>query len=158
MRVRRTPVHLSMRAANRALAAVAAALLIALGAATAWAQLALRPGKYDVKLEVSLAGASLPMAQQDSDCLSAEDAKDLVKAMLRELATAQTCTASNINTAGNTLTFDAACDVEGARITSSTQLTLHSDTAYTAVMRVATPGVNTIMTITGEWAGESCTG
>jgi Protein of unknown function (DUF3617) len=133
-------------------------LLIALAAATAWAQLALRPGKYDVKLEVSLAGAPLPMTQQDSDCLSPEDAQDLVKAMLRELATAQNCTASNIKTAGNKLTFDAACDVEGAHITSSTELTLQSDTAYTAVMKVATPGFDTIMKITGKWAGESCSG
>jgi hypothetical protein len=135
---------------------VAVALLAALGAATAWAQLALRPGKWDVKLEVSMAGLPLPMSQQDADCLSPEDAKDLVKAMLRELATAQSCTADNIKTSGNRLPFDAACDVEGAHVTSSTELTLHSDTDYTAVMTVATPGFDTVMKITGKWAGESC--
>jgi hypothetical protein len=139
-------------------ARLATASLVAVGAATAWAQLALRPGKYDVTLEVSLPGAPLPMSQHDVDCLSPEDAKDLVKAMLRELATAQSCSANNIETAGNKLTFDAACVVEGAQVKSSTELTLRSDTAYTAVMTVATPGVNTIMKITGKWVGESCAG
>jgi uncharacterized protein DUF3617 len=148
----------AMRSTTTKRAGIAIVLVLALGAATAWAQLALRPGKYDVKLEVTMAGLPLPMSQEDVDCLSPDDAMDLVKAMLRELATAQSCTASNIKQTGNKLTFDAACVVEGAQVTSSTELTLQSETAYTAVMTVKTSGLDTVMKITGKWAGEACTG
>jgi len=139
---------------SRALIAFAA---LAAASTAAWAQLALRPGQYKVTLEMTLPGAPGPATQDDTDCLSPEDAKDLVKAMMRELASAESCTANNIKTTGNKLTFDAACNVEGNVVTSKAELTLTGNDAYTAVMTVGTGGVNTTMKITGKWVSETCT-
>jgi hypothetical protein len=136
----------------------AAGTLLGLIAATAaWAQLALRPGQYNVTMELTLPGAPSAGAQQDTDCLSPEDAKDLVKAMMRELANEQSCTASNVKTSGNTLTFDAACSVEGNVVSANTELTIKSETSYAAVMQVNAAGVSTTLKITGQWAGATCT-
>jgi hypothetical protein len=136
---------------------VAAGVVLGLAASTAWAQLTLRPGQYDVKLELSLPGVPISNAQQDTDCLSADDAKDLVKAMLRELAAETTCTASNVKTAGKTLTFDAACTLEGNSVTAKTELVVQSDTAYVANMLLNAAGVSTQLKITGRWASATCT-
>jgi hypothetical protein len=138
---------------TRALAAVTA---LTIGAAAAWAQLALKPGQYHVQLETTLPGAQ-PMTQEDTDCLSPDDAKDIVKAMMRELASAESCTANNIRTNGNTLTFEAACDVQGAHVTSSAELTITGDDAYTAIMKIGASGAAMTMKITGKWVGATCT-
>jgi hypothetical protein len=135
----------------------AAGSLLALAASAVWAQLALRPGQYNVTMELTLPGAPASVPQQDTDCLSPDDAKDLVKAMLRELSTEQSCSASNVKATGNTLTFDAACTVEGNVVSANTELTIESDTSYAAVMQVRAAGVSTTLRITGEWVGATCT-
>ncbi len=136
---------------------LAAGSLLALVATAAWAQLALRPGKYNVTLELTLPGAPISSTQEDTDCLSAEDAKDLVKAMMRELSAEQTCTASNVKTAGSKLTFDAACTIQGNVVSANTELTIKSDTAYDATMKINAAGVSTTLKIAGQWAGATCT-
>ena len=141
----------------RAKQILAAVTLLALAATAAWAQLALRPGKYNVTMELTLPGAPISNTQEDTDCLSPEDAKDLVKAMMRELSSESSCSASNVKTAGNKLTFDAACTVQGNIVSANTELTLKSDTSYAAVMKVNAAGVNTTLKIAGEWAGATCT-
>jgi hypothetical protein len=139
--------------ANKILVAL---LLLALAATAAWAQLALRPGKYNVTMELTLPGAPISNTQEDTDCLSADDAKDLVKAMMRELTSEQSCTASNVKTAGNKLTFDASCTMQGAVVSANTELTIKSDTSYAAVMKLSGAGMNTTLKISGEWAGATC--
>jgi hypothetical protein len=136
---------------------LAAVALLALAATAAWAQLALRPGKYNVRMEVTLPGAPTAATQDDTDCLSPDDAKDLVKAMMRELSTEQSCTASNVKTTGNKLTFDAACTVAGNVVSANTELTIPNDTSYAAVMKIDTAGVSTTVKIAGQWAGATCT-
>jgi hypothetical protein len=134
-----------------------AAALLGLAATAAWGQLALRPGKYDVMLEITLPGSPAASVQKETDCLSAEDAKDLVRAMLRELAAEQTCSASNVKTTGNRLTFDAACAVQGVVISATGDLTIKSDTSYDALMKVGAAGVDTTLKIAGRWVGAECT-
>jgi len=141
----------------RAKPILAAIALLALAATAAWAQLALRPGKYNVTMELTLPGAPISNTQEDTDCLTPEDAKDLVKAMMRELTSESSCSASNVKQAGNKLTFDAACTIQGNVVSSATELTITSDTAYTAVMQVNAAGVNTQLKIAGKWAGATCT-
>jgi len=136
---------------------IAAGSLLALVATAAWAQLALRPGKYNVTMQMALPGSPLSNTQEDTDCLSPEDAKDLVKAMLRELSSESSCSASNVKTTGNKLTFDAACTMQGNVVSASTELTINSETSYVAVMKVNAAGMNTAMTITGKWASATCT-
>jgi hypothetical protein len=136
---------------------LAAGSLLGLAAAAAWAQLALRPGQYNVTMELTLPGAPTPDAQQDTDCLSPDDAKDLVKAMMRELAAEQSCAASNVATTGNTLKFDATCTVDGNVVSANTELTVKSDTSYSAVMQVNAAGVSTTLKLAGQWVGATCT-
>src|SRR5687767_11298406 len=109
----RLPVSLLFRGNSmRVNKLLAAGSLLALVTTAAWAQLALRPGKYNVTMNLTLPGAPSSSTQEDTDCLSAADAKDLVKAMMRELSDEPSCTASNVKTAGSKLTFDAACTIE----------------------------------------------
>jgi hypothetical protein len=135
----------------------AAGLVLAFAATAAWAQLSLKPGKYNITIELTLPGVPIGTKQEDTDCLSADDAKDLVKAMMRELSTERSCSASNVATTGNKLTFDAACNVQGNAVSASTELTISSPTSYDALMHLNAAGVSTTMKITGEWAGAACT-
>jgi hypothetical protein len=109
-----------------------------------------------MKIQVTLPGVPISNTQEDTDCLSAADAKDLVKAMMRELASAQSCSATNVKTAGNKLTFDAACTLEGNLVSASTELTVNNDTSYVATMQVKAAGLNTTLKLVGEWAGATC--
>jgi hypothetical protein len=86
-----------------------------------------------------------------------EDAKDLVKAMMRELSDEPSCTASNVKTAGSKLTFDAACTVEGNVVSANADLTIKSDTSYDAVRKVNAGGVNSTLKIAAQWVGATCT-
>jgi hypothetical protein len=134
---------------------LAVGAVLALAATAAWAQLALRPGKYNVTMELTLPGAPAN-SQEDTDCLSAEDAKDLVKAMMRELSSEQSCSASNVKTAGKKLTFDASCNMQGNVVSASTELTINNETSYDAVMKVNAAGVSTLLKLKGQWAGATC--
>jgi hypothetical protein len=133
----------------------AAVSLLFLASAAAWAQLVLRPGRYDVTMEVALPGIA-PSVQQVTDCLTAEDAKDLVKAMLREIPGEHSCSASNVATTSNRLMFDAACTVQGYAASAKTEVVVRSDTSYDAVMKVTAAGVTTGLKLTGRWAGATC--
>jgi hypothetical protein len=136
---------------------VALASLLALAATAAWAQLALRAGKYDIKIELTVPGLPLGNSQQDTDCLSAADAKDLVSAMMRELSAQPGCTASNVKSIGNKLTFDASCSVQGTVVAANAELTLHGETAYDALINVNAGGIPTTLKIHGQWVEGACT-
>jgi hypothetical protein len=94
---------------------------------------------------------------QTADCLAAEDAQDLAKAMLRELANESSCSASNQQTSGNKLSFDVTCAVEGAQVKSTIVVTVLSPESYSAVMDVnVEPGVVVSTRMTGKWSSAQC--
>jgi uncharacterized protein DUF3617 len=124
--------------------------------ATSWAQVSVKPGQYRVTLEMNLPGAPQPTKHEAFDCISAEDAKDLAKAVLRELATEDSCTSNNVKTAGNKITFDVTCDIEGTPATSSTELTVGAD-SYSAVMKMTLGGAVTTTKMDGQWVAATCT-
>ena len=128
-----------------------AGLLLALAATAAWAQLSVKPGEYDVSIEMQLPGAPAPQRMQ------AEDAQDLAKAMLRELAGESSCSASNQQTTGNKLSFDVSCALEGRQVKSTIVVTVLSSESYSAVMDVnLEPGVVMSTRMTGKWVSAQC--
>lgn len=134
-----------------------AGLLLALAATAAWAQLSVKPGEYDVSIEMQLPGAPAPQRMQAADCLAAEDAQDLAKAMLRELAGESSCSASNQQTTGNKLSFDVSCALEGRQVKSTIVVTVLSSESYSAVMDVnLEPGVVMSTRMTGKWVSAQC--
>jgi uncharacterized protein DUF3617 len=133
-------------------------MFLAIVATAAWAQLSVRPGQYQVSLEMQLPGSPQPTTAETFDCLAPEDAQDLAKAMLRELANESACTASNQQTAGNKLSFDVACAVEGQQVKSTIAVTVVSAESYSAVMDVeVAPGTKVSTRMIGKWVGAVCT-
>lgn len=135
-----------------------ATVATALGAAAftaAWAQLSVKPGQYRVKVEMLLPGAPTPQTQEALDCISAEDARDLTQAVLRELAAEDSCTSDNVQTTGNKITFDVTCDVDGTKATSNTELTVNGD-SYTAIMKMSMGDFMTTTRMDGQWVGAEC--
>lgn len=121
----------------------------------AWAQLSVKPGQYRVTLEMNLPGALGPQTQEALDCITAEDARDLTQAVLRELAAEDSCTSDNVKSAGNKITFDVTCDVDGTKATSNTELTVGAD-SYTAVMKMTIGDLVTTTRMQGQWISDSC--
>ncbi len=131
-------------------------LLVCAVAAAAWAQLTVKPGEYQVAVELQLPGAPAPNTMQTLDCIAAEDAADLSKAMLRELATEDTCTSSNLQTIGNKMSFDVLCTVEGEAVKSTLVVTVTSPESYSAVMDINVEGAVISTRMTGTWVGATC--
>jgi hypothetical protein len=126
-------------------------------AAVAWAQLSVKPGQYEVNIEMQLPGAPAPQSMQTADCLAPEDAQDLAKAILRELAGDSSCSASNQQTTGNKLSLDVTCTVDGRQVTSTVVVTVLSSESYSAVMDVnLQPGVVMSTRMTGKWSSAQC--
>jgi hypothetical protein len=115
-----------------------AALMLA-GAATGSAQIQLRPGEYEITLDMNLPvprevqNAVLDAAgykkQRTLQCITAEDAKgakDIARFLARELDESN-CTMSEIKTTGNKMTYSTTCVEDDIRMTMNTELTTGPD-------------------------------
>jgi hypothetical protein len=102
-----------------------AALLVPL--ASAAQPLPIRPGQY----EYTIAGFE---NQKTLECLTAADLKgDLAEVFARE-ADDLKCTASDIKTTGNRMTFITTCQDDDLRIAMDTEMTFGSD-SFTVVTK-----------------------
>jgi uncharacterized protein DUF3617 len=134
-----------MRASNVLLAAL---LLVPMGTA---AQLAIRPGEYEVEMHMDFGapgGAEAQKAVLDAagfqnqkrrECLTAEDVKEtnLVKLFASEMDDAN-CKMSEPKTAGNKMTFTATCKEDGVAMTWTTEMTFGPD-AFSSVTKGKDP-------------------
>ena len=137
---------------------LAAGALLALAATAAWAQLALRPGKYNVTMELTLPGApisdtagryGLPEPRGRERSRQGDDARALVRTELLGKQREDRPATSSRST--------PPAPSKATSCPRVTELTIKSDTSYAAVMQVNAAGVNTTLKITGEWAGATCT-
>ncbi len=92
----------------------------------------LRPGKYEVTAEMDMPGMKMP-PQKDVQCITAEDLKDLSKAMI-DPEEAKNCKVSNYKVSGNKVTFDTTCEEDGMKMTSTAELT-YTRESYTGIMK-----------------------
>lgn len=97
----------------------------------------LRPGKYETTAEMDMPGMKMPPLK-DVQCITAEDLKDLSKAMIEKAMTdpeeAINCKVSNYKVTGNKVTFDTTCEEDGMKITSTSELT-YTRESYTGIMK-----------------------
>ena len=96
-------------------------------AASEGQQLPIRPGQYEYTID----GFE---HQKTLECLTAADLKgDLAELFARE-ADDLTCTASDIKTTGNRMTFITTCQDDDLRISMNTEMTFATD-AFTVVSK-----------------------
>ncbi len=92
----------------------------------------LRPGKYEVTAEMDMPGMKMA-PQKDVQCITAEDLKDLSKALI-DPEEAKNCKVSNYKVSGNKVTFNTTCEEEGVKMASTTELT-YTRESFTGVMK-----------------------
>lgn len=135
--------------------------------AAAEAQLAVRPGLYELTIEVVSSGgemkegmeAFLGATLEDGkilQCMTAEDLRGgLAQALARATAEDGMCRLSDVKTAGNRMTYVLTCEEDGVRMVMQNELTLTGTDAFTAVTTVTdAQGTATTMKLTAKRVGD----
>jgi Protein of unknown function (DUF3617) len=137
---------------------LAAAVTALASTAAAWAQtVSVRPGRYETTVEMQMPGTPAPMKMKNFDCLSAEEAGDLVKAMNQELAKqGQTCKLANMKMSPGKVTYDATCDLEAGSATATSEMVYSAETFSLAVTMKMPNGATMTMKSNGKWVGATC--
>jgi hypothetical protein len=115
------------------------------------AQIAIRPGEYEVEMQMDFgqaAGTEASKAVLDAagfqknkrrECITPEDVKsnDVLKLMAAEMED-MNCKASGQKTTGNKLTFNMTCVEDGMRMSWVTEMTFGTD-SFTSVTKGKDP-------------------
>jgi hypothetical protein len=125
-------------------------------AAAASAQIALRPGQYEVTAEMQLPGAPAPMKVTDTDCITPEEASDLPRLMMQENDSAESCKVSNVQMTGNKITFDTMCEMAGGSTTGRSEMTFAAD-SFTGTMSMQMGAQTVTSKLSGKWVRATCT-
>jgi hypothetical protein len=135
---------------------ISAVLVLALGASLAAQTVSIRPGRYDTVSELGFADARSKLrTMKGSDCITPEEARDLVKAFEKEMAAGDGCRMANITKTGSTLAFDTTCRVEGEVHSGRTEVRYGADW-FTMTVTMALDGKRTSTRTTGKWADAQC--
>jgi hypothetical protein len=135
----------------------AAGLAVAFTASLAAQTVSIRPGSYDTIAELGFADPRSGLRKvKGSDCITPEEARDLVKAFGKEIAAAGGgCRMSNVTKSGNTLAFDTSCRVEGEVHSGRTEVTYGADW-FTLTVTMTLDGKKTTTRTSAKWAGAQC--
>jgi hypothetical protein len=92
----------------------------------------LRPGQYEMTVEMNMPGGQKMAPLKQTDCITADDLKDFTKAF-QEPDFAKTCKVSGYTATGSKVTFNMDCTEDGSRMTGKTELnfTPESFTGFT---------------------------
>ncbi len=131
--------------------AVSAAIIFVAASALAPAQNRLRPGLYEVTVEMTFTRKP-KLAMKAADCLTAEVLKDLTK-LLASAADEEECKVSGLVTVGDRMTFTSTCTVDGAAVTSRAELNYGVD-SYSGVMTTKADGEVITTKMSGKRIGE----
>jgi hypothetical protein len=136
---------------RRTLALTAAALAIA---GTIVAQGPRRDGRWQVTIEMQMAGMTMP-PQTATQCITPEDAKDPQKAMPQggRGATPGDCKISDYKVDGNKVTWSMSCARD--KMSGSGEF-LYSGDTYTGIMKMSAEGQEMTMKYSGKRLGD-CT-
>ena len=91
----------------------------------------MRPGKYETTAKIDLAGMKME-PQKQVECITADDLKDMSKALLDPEFTAG-CKVTSSKVVGNKMTFDTDCQEDDLRMTGVTEMTFASE-SFSAIM------------------------
>lgn len=137
---------------RRKLALTAGVLLVA---ASALAQGPRRDGRWEVKIEMQMAGMTMP-PQTTTQCITPQEAADPQKAMPsdgRGGGNSSDCKISDYKTEGNKVSWKMACEKE--KMTGTGEFTYVGET-YTGIMTVKAQGQDMSMKYSGRRLGD-CT-
>jgi hypothetical protein len=137
--------------------AVVAALVLLSVAVTVLAQTPMRPGRWEVTMQMEM--ASMPMKMppiKTTQCVTPEQVKDPGKAMPSGPGqNPNNCKVSDYKTTGNSVAWKIAC--EGPDAMSGTgEMKFDGDSSYTGVMTMTSGRGNMTMKYSGTRLGE-CT-
>ena len=137
-------------------AALPFSVVVLVSAILAQAQaISIRPGRYETTAEIPMPGGKAPMKTTGFDCITPEEGRDLLQAMLKQAATDGSCTLSNVTRAGNKVTFDTVCKVDGIVNTARTEMTVGADSfTFTATMNI--DGKAAVTRASAKWVAAAC--
>ncbi len=99
---------------------------------------------YEVTSEVSMGRGMPPISNKNTDCVTAEDTKDFMKAVLREMGEqAAQCKISDVKSSPGQLTFTLSCKMGSDQMTSQNEMTFNGDSFATVVTTKMKEGLMT---------------
>jgi hypothetical protein len=108
----------------------------ALAACTlALAQTSVRPGQYQMTVEMQMPGTPQPMTTTLMDCISPDEAANFVELMREEMVSVEGCTLSEPSVAGSKISWDTTC----AGVSAKSELTF-TDDGFTGTVRSVVDG------------------
>jgi hypothetical protein len=137
-------------------ASIAVAALLA-GSTTLIAQSPIRPGRWDVVMQMDMPSMPLKMPEmKTTQCVTPEQAKDPANSLPRgpQNGGKHDCKVSNYKVSGKTVTWDMACTTPMA-ISSTGEMTF-TDDSYTGTVKMNAPQGLMSMKVSGTRLGD-CT-
>jgi len=129
---------------------IAFVLCLLFAASPVWG-LDLNPGKYEITVQVELAGMPGGMpAQTTTQCLTKKDPVPSAS------AESQGCKVTDMKTMGNTVTYSMICHQQGMQTESTGKMTFHGDTfdGTTRMNLGAGGGMQMTTKVTGKRVGK----
>ena len=137
--------------------ALVAAIVVLVTAVTTLAQSPMRPGRWEVSMEMEMPGMPMKMPpMKTTQCVTPEQVKDPGKAIPTGPGqNPNNCKMSDYKTTGNTVAWKMACEGPDA-ISGTGEMRFDGDSKYTGVMTMTTGRGNMTMKYAGTRLGE-CT-
>ena len=134
-----------------------AAFVVLAGAAAAIAQSPVRPGRWEVTMQMQMAGSPIQMPEMKSTrCVTPEDAKDPTRSLPSgpegRGGQKSDCKMLDYKVTGNTATWKMVCTSPQA-MTSTGQMTF-ADDSYTGTMKMDSPQGPMTMKLAGKRVGD----
>jgi hypothetical protein len=114
------------------------------------AQVLMQPGLYETTIELNLPGA--PGAVKSTQCFTPDQAGDMQAHLMEAMGAVEDCAISNVQTQGDTISWDAACD----DMTVRSEVKVRSD-GFDAVVHTTIGGNVITSRMTSRRIGATCT-
>lgn len=136
---------------------IVAVALVLIGAAAAIAQSPVRPGRWEVTMQMEMAGSPVQMPpMKTTQCVTPEDAKDPTRSLPNGPAgrgnQRSDCKMADYKMSGNTATWKMVCTSPQA-MTSTAEMTF-TDDSYNGTMKMDSPQGAMTMKIAGKRLGD----
>jgi Protein of unknown function (DUF3617) len=113
----------------------------------------LRPGQYEMTVELNMPGGQKMAPIKQTDCITADDLKDFTKAF-QDPDFAKTCKVSGYTATASKVTFNTDCTEDGQRMTGKTEMNFTSE-SFTGLTTTKDGDGNVItMKMSGKRIGE----
>ena len=127
------------------------AIAVLIGATAAIAQSPVRPGRWEVTMQMEMPGSPAKMPEMKStQCVTPEQVKDPANSL--PSGPGKDCKVSDYKQSGNTVTWKMTC--AGAQPSTSTGELTFTDDTYTGAMKTNMAGNEMTMKLAGKRLGD----